>query len=123
MDNAVLGEIVRQAAGERAHRIVAPVIEHIDRLDVDLKHLPGPGAFDGNGTGQDVRPELARDLGVNGGQRGRNDERRCWHQLGAARHRRDRHALATVDGEPGRQAGVEIAPMHVVGAGLKMNGH
>jgi hypothetical protein len=120
---AVLGEIIRQGAGERAHRIVAPIIEHIDRLDVDLKHLPGLGAFDGNGTGQDVRPELARDLGVNGGQRRGNDKRRRWHQLRAARHRRDRHALAAVDGKAGRKAGVEIAPVHVVGAGLKINGH
>ena len=103
---AVLGKIIRQGAGERPHRIVAPVIEHIDCLDVDLKHLPGLGAFDRNGTGQDVRPELARDLGVNGRQRRRNDERCLWHQLGAARHRRDRHALAAVDRKAGRKAGM-----------------
>jgi len=86
MDVAVLGKIVRQSAGERAHRVVAPVVEHVDRLDVDLEHLSRLRALDRDGSGQDVRPHLPRDLLVNGGKRRRHLERRRRHQIGATRY-------------------------------------
>jgi len=125
VDVAALGEIVGQGAGERAHGIVAPVVEHVDRLDVDLQNLPGFRAPDRDRTGADVaRHHLARDLLVNGRERLRDDERRRRHQFGAARHRRDGHALAAVDGQPRLEAGVEIAPVHGVRAGFEVrDGH
>jgi hypothetical protein len=51
VDVAVLGKIVRQSARERTHGVVAPVVEHVDRLDVDLEHLARFCALDRDGSG------------------------------------------------------------------------
>src|SRR5262245_752820 len=123
MDVAILGKVVGQSASERTHGVVAPVVEQVDRLDVDLEHLPRSCALDRNRSGQDVGPELTRDLLVNGGKSRGHLERRARHQIGAARYRRDRQPLAAVDRQPRRQARVEISPGYVVRSGFEMNGH
>ena len=123
VDVAIVGKVVGQGAGERAHGVVAPVVEHIDRLDVDLKHLSRFGALDRDRSGQDVGSQLARDLLVNGGKRRRDLERGRRHQIGAARYTRDRHAFSAADRQPRGKARVEISPVYVVGSGFEMNGH
>jgi hypothetical protein len=83
MDDAQLGEIVRQRAGERPDMDIAPVVIGLDRLDLDLQHLPGLGAGDRDRAGADVaRQYLALGAGVDRGERRRHDERRCGHHVG-----------------------------------------
>ena len=119
----VLGEIIRQRTGKRAHGVVAPVVEDVDRLDIDLKHLPRSCASDRDRSGQDVRPELAWDFLVNGGKGRRHLERRGRHEIGAARDGGDRQPIAAVHGRPRRKPRIEISPVHIIGAGFEMNRH
>ena len=122
MDYLRFGVIVGQGAGERPHRVVAPIVVRLDRLDIDLQHLAGLGAADGDGAGEDVRTEPRRKLVLNRRERRRNRQRRRRHQFSWPRHRRDHDALAAVDGQPRRQLGIEIAPVHGLGRRLEAMG-
>ncbi len=64
--SAHLLEVVRQRAGQRADRVVAPVVVQIDRLDPHLEHLPRLGAAHRDRPGQDVRAAELR-LHASGG--------------------------------------------------------
>ena len=91
----------------------------IDGLDIDLQNLPGLGATHGDRSGAHVAEKPLRTVGgMNGGQGRRYLEWRRRQNVRRARYRRHGHPFAAVDGEDGRQPGVEEAPMHRVGTGL-----
>ena len=54
LSDARLVEIVGQGAGERPDQVIAPVLPELDVENLDLEHVAGLGALDGDRSGQDM---------------------------------------------------------------------
>ncbi len=118
-------EIVGQRAGQRLDQIVAPVLAKLDVEDVDLEHVAGFGAADGDRAGQDVPGHHPLALGMDVVELRRDVEfASIGHHIGAAADGLDRDLVAARYREDRLQLGFEKAPMAGFGAGFQvMMGH
>src|SRR5262249_30381980 len=125
VENTRLVEIVRQGAGERLDQVVAPVLPELDVEDVNLEHVAGLGAFDGDRAGKDMARYHAFALRMNVEELGRDMEFvAVRHHVRSPRHRVDGNFITALDRQDRLQLRLEKTPVAGFRAGMQvMMGH
>ena len=117
MDQALVGKVFRQRAHAGLDDVEAPVVGQLHIDDLDAQRVAGHRATDGDGAGEDVRPQLRLHGCLDRTQFRAHVIRAAvaWRFGDAAADAVKRKGFAGLDGGDGLQGCIEVAPMDGVG--------